>query len=82
MCAYMHHIHIDAPPNTHVHHQTPPKYKIYLVGLPSVLYETPGQNERCVESAVFVAFQHFSCVFHENATFHRKRATFHENKQK
>ena len=32
----------------HIHHQIPPKYKIYLVGLPSVLYETPGQNERSV----------------------------------
>ena len=63
---YMHH-------QTHVHHQIPPKYKIYQVGLPSVLYETPGPNEICVESAVFGAFHcafHFSGAFHENCTFH------------
>ena len=43
--AYMHHI----------HHQIPPKYKIYLVGLPSVLYETPGQNEKiCVLNRLFL----------------------------
>ena len=30
----------------HIHHQIPPKYKIYLVGLPSVLYKTPGQNKK------------------------------------
>ena len=54
MCAYMHHIHIYAPPNTHVHHQIPSKYKIYLVGLPSVLYETPGQNERSVLNQWFL----------------------------
>ena len=63
MCAYMHHIHIHAPPNTHVHHQTPPKYKIYLLGLPSVLYERPGSKwEICVESVDFVAFR---VLFHE-----------------
>ena len=28
---------------TNIHPQIPPKYKIYLVGLPSVLYKTPGQ---------------------------------------
>ena len=38
----------NAPPNTHMHHQIQPKYKIYLVGLPSVVYEKPGQNERSV----------------------------------
>ena len=58
---YMHHKYTCAPYaslNTHVHHQTPPKIKIYLVGLPSALYDRPGQNERsCVESAVFVAFE-------------------------
>ena len=39
---YMHHKHTCAPHaslNTHVHHQTPPKIKIYLVGLPSALYD-------------------------------------------
>ena len=51
MCVYIHHLHIHAPhapPNTHVHHQMPPTYKIYLVGFPSELYEKPGQNERSV----------------------------------
>ena len=38
----------------HIHHQIPPKYKIYLVGLPSVLYETPGQNERSVLNQLFL----------------------------
>ena len=58
MCAYMHHIHLHAPLNTHVHHQIPPKHKIHLVSLPSVLYETPGQNERTVLNQLFfVAFQ-------------------------
>ena len=33
---------------TYMHHQIPPKCKIYPVGLPSVLYETPGHNERSV----------------------------------
>ena len=62
MCAYMHHIHIHAPPNTHVHHQIPSKNKIYLVGLPSVLYETPGPNERSVLNQWFCSF---SGAFHE-----------------
>ena len=44
---YMHH-------QTHVHHQIPPKYKIYPVGLPSVLYETPGPNERSVLNQLFL----------------------------
>ena len=42
VCIHAPYTHIHAPPNTHVHHQIPSKYKIYLVGLPSVLYETPG----------------------------------------
>ena len=46
---YMHH-------QTHVHHQIPPKYKIYPVGLPSVLYETPGPNERSVLNQLFWCF--------------------------
>ena len=62
-----------------IHHQIPPKYKIYLVGLPSVLYKTPGKNkEICVESDVFVAFQVLFSGFH---VLFMKSATFHENKQ-
>ena len=45
------------------HHHIPPKYKIYLVGLPSVLYERPGQNERSVLNQLFLLL--FSA-------FHRK----------
>ena len=76
MCAYMQHIHIHAPPNTHVHHQIPPKYKIYLVGLPSVLYERPGQNERCVESAVLVLFSTFLVLFMKMPLFIEKVPLF------
>ena len=47
---------------TYMHHQIPPKYKIYLVGLSSVLYERPGQNERDVFS--IGCFCCFSCAFH------------------
>ena len=51
----------------YIYHQISPKYNRYLVGLPSVLYERPGQNKRpvlnqeiYVESDVFVDFQCFS----------------------
>ena len=67
----------------HMHCQIPPKYNIYLVGLPSVFYETPGHNERSVLNQLFLllsgAFQHFSGAFHKSATFHTKIAIFHEN---
>ena len=57
MCVYMHHLHIHAPhapPNTI-------KIKIYLVGLPSVLYEGAGQNERSVLNQLFLLlFKWFS----------------------
>ena len=39
---------------TYMHHQIPPKYNIYLVGIPSVLYETPGHNERSVLNQMFL----------------------------
>ena len=49
----------------HMHHQIPPKYKIYVVGLPSVLYERPGQNERSVLKQLFLLlFKCFSSAFH------------------
>ena len=70
MCPYMHHIHIDAPhapPNTHVHHQTPPKYKIYLVGHPSELYKRPGQNERSVLNQLVLLLSR--CAFHVPLAF-------------
>ena len=61
----------------HIHHQVPPKYKIYLVGLPSVLYKTPGHNKRCVLNQLFLllsgAFQWFSCTFHEKCHFSWKK---------
>ena len=50
---------------TYMHHQIPPKYKIYLVGLPSVHYERPGQNETSVLNQLFfVAFQVHAWHFH------------------
>ena len=52
---------------------------IYLVGLPSVLYERPGQNERSVLNQLFLLL--FSDVFIESAGFHTKSTTFHENQQ-
>ena len=62
----------------HIHHQIPPKYKIYLVGLPSVLYKTPGQNKRSILNQLFLLI--FS-AFHRKCWFHTKSATFHENQQ-
>ena len=57
------------------HHQIPPKHKIYIVGLPSVFYETPGQNETPVLNQLFLLL--FSVLF----TFQvfTKTASFHEN---
>ena len=63
---YMHH-QTHEHHQTHVHHQIPPKYKIYPVGLPSVLYETPGPNERSMLNQLFLV------LFYEN------RNTFHKN---
>ena len=58
---------------TYMHHQIPPKYKIYLVGLPSVLYERPGQNETSVLSQLFLLlFRWFSCAFHEKVPLFMK----------
>ena len=64
---YMHH-------QTHVHHQIPPKYKIYPVGFPSVLYETPGPNERSVLNQLF--FGAFNCAFHFSGAFSWKPQCF------
>ena len=77
---YMHH-------QTHVHHQIPPKYKIYPVGLPSVLYETPGPNERSVLNQLFLVlfivlftFQvKTAMLFMKTAMLFTKTTTFHEN---
>ena len=55
----------------HLHHQIPPKYKIYLVGLPSVLYKTPGQNEKSV--FWISCFCCFSCAFHRKCWFSCKK---------
>ena len=43
-----------------IHHQIPPKYKIYLVGLPSVLYEPtkPGQYV-----CIHVQFTHTCTIY-------------------
>ena len=68
-----------APLKTYVHHQTPPKIKIYLVSIPSALYERPGQNERCVlNSALLLLFRCFSYEKHILGAFHEKCRCFHE----
>ena len=50
---------------TYMHHHIPKtKNMIYLVGLPSVLYERPGQNERSVLNQLFLLFfRCFSVLF-------------------
>ena len=53
----------------HIHQQVPPKYKIYLVGLPSVLYETPGYNERSVLNQMFCCFSVKSSVSEKHGAF-------------
>ena len=59
---------------TYMHHEIPPKCKIYLVGLPSVLYETPGHNERSVLNQLFLSlFRCFSCTFNEKSHFSWKQ---------
>ena len=79
MCAYLHHLHIHAPPNT---------TKIW--DIPSwpflcTVWKPRSKWEICVESAVFVAFQVLTSAFHllftKSATFHAKSTTFHENQQ-
>ena len=68
MCAYMHHLHIHAPHGLPI----PQKYNIYLVSLPSVLYETPGHNERSVMN------QQFLLLFSEKRSFMKSTVQFHE----
>ena len=80
---YMHHKHTCAPHaslNTHVHHQTPPKIKI--PSWPSLCTLWPGQNDICVESAVFVAFEVlFMKSIWKAHTFHEKCNAFHDKHQ-
>ena len=68
----------------YIYHQISPKYNIYLVGLPSVLYELPGQNERPVLNQTFCCFldvfNAFHIIFMKSATFHTKSGNFYENK--
>ena len=56
MCVYMIH---------HIHHQIPPKYKIYLVAFPLYSWHQVEIRDLCFESAVFVAF----VLFIEGAGF-------------
>ena len=66
----------------HMHHQVPLKYNIYLVGLPSVLYERPCQNKRFVLNQLFLLlFRCFSCAFNKKCHFSYKSTSFHENTQ-
>ena len=63
--------HICAPPKHH------PKIKIYLVSIPSALYERPGQNERYVlNSALLLLFRCFSYEKHILGAFHEKCIVF------
>ena len=62
----------------YIYHQISPKCNRYLVGLPSVLYERPGQNKRPVLNQLFLLI--FS-AFHRKCWFHTKSVTFHENQQ-
>ena len=55
-----------------MHHQIPPKCKIYPVGLPSVLYETPGHNERSVLNQLFLL------LFSEKHSFMKSAVLFSE----
>ena len=57
---------------TYMHHQIPPKYNIYLVDLLSVLYETPGHNERSVLNQMFLL------LFSEKRSFMKSAALFSE----
>ena len=60
--------------NTYVHHQTPPKIKIYLVSIPSALYERPCQNDRYVlNSAVLLLFR---CFSYESTLFMKAQVLF------
>ena len=65
------------------YHQIPPKYNIYLVGLPSVFFERPGQNEKSVLNQLFLLlFRCFSVLFMKSVASHMKIATFHEKQIK
>ena len=51
------------------------KAALFTNGLPSVLYETPGLNERSVLNQLFLMI---SGAFHmKSATFHEKHNAFH-----
>ena len=69
MSTYIHYIHIHVPHTytcttyTYMHNQIPPKYKIYLVGLTSELYEIPGQYERSVLKQMFLLLFSEKCSF-------------------
>ena len=67
ICTIYTHIH-------HMHHQIPPKYKRYLVGLPSVLYERPSQNKRPVLNQLFLLI--FSAFHLESAGLIQKVPLF------
>ena len=79
---------IHGPPNTYVcidaphthtctnkHTCAPPNItKTYIVGLPSVLYETPGLNKKSVLNQLFLLL--FSVAFHFSGAFHEKAQHF------
>ena len=100
-CTYMHHMHAQlkvhiCAPYTHActtkytcHTQTPPKHKIYIVGLPLYSMKHQIKNKRSVLNQLFLllfsVLFHFSGAFCENrmlftktTTVFMKTATFHE----
>ena len=56
----------------HMHCQILPKDNIYLIGIPSVLYETPGHIER------FVLYQLFLLLFSEKHSPFQWKVQFNE----
>ena len=63
----------------HVHHQIPPKIRIYLVGLPCVFYEKPDPNEISVLNQLILVI--FSVLFTKSTLF-TKSAHFSYEKHK
>ena len=54
-----------------MHCQIPPKYNIYLVGLPSVLYETTGHIKKSVLNQVFLLLFSEKCMKSVKSTYER-----------
>ena len=64
-----------------MHHQIPPKYKIYLVGLTFELYEIPSQYERSVSNQIFCCFSVKSMALFTEKHSAMKSAMFFSEKR-